>query len=253
MGVWGTSIFSNDTACDMRDYYIELLEDGATDDTATATVLTQYQSYFADPEQATTLIIALALTQSRVGRLAPAIRDRALAAIDGGADLQLWANQSPKDLAKRTMALAKARAKIIGPQAARKRLKPPLRRTCGLSIGDVLALPLPTGPVLFRTVHIKTKRSWETPLLQQLRFDGPSIPPLEVIQNLPAANREDLFSDGSSFYAMLDPKSGGWQQANLLLVANIPPRPGDEHLLDSNDYLFWDSLPKLYADRHTGA
>jgi hypothetical protein len=34
VGVWGTDLFSDDVACDVRDHYRQLLEDGVEDDAA---------------------------------------------------------------------------------------------------------------------------------------------------------------------------------------------------------------------------
>jgi hypothetical protein len=44
-------------------------------------------------------LLALAVTQSKLDRLDSDIRDRALAVLDRGADLELWRRDSPKLLA----------------------------------------------------------------------------------------------------------------------------------------------------------
>lgn len=43
MGAWGPAIFSDDTACDIRSDYRELLEDGVDDAEATQRVISEYQ------------------------------------------------------------------------------------------------------------------------------------------------------------------------------------------------------------------
>lgn len=43
MGAWGPAIFSDDTACDIRGDYRELLEDGVDDREATQRVIDAYQ------------------------------------------------------------------------------------------------------------------------------------------------------------------------------------------------------------------
>src|SRR5262249_4771782 len=85
MGTWGTGLFSSDMARDIRDYYRERIEDGIEDTEATRLTVEKFQSYLDDPEEGTVFLIALAVTQSTIGRLDPVIRDRALAAIDSGA------------------------------------------------------------------------------------------------------------------------------------------------------------------------
>jgi len=43
LGVWGPSLFSDDVACDVRDYYRELLEDGVEDGAATGQTLEKFR------------------------------------------------------------------------------------------------------------------------------------------------------------------------------------------------------------------
>src|SRR5215470_13656360 len=145
MGTWGTDLFSDDTACDVRDEYREQIEDGVDDAEAMRATLAKFRTAFDDPECGAVCMIALAVTQSKIGRLDPGIRSQALAAIDNGADLAAWERDNPKALPKRRAVLEKARAQLIGPQPARKRLRPPRQRSCGLKAGDGLALTTPSG------------------------------------------------------------------------------------------------------------
>ena len=50
MGVWGTDLFSDDLACDIRDHYRELLEDGIEDVAATRLILEKFQAYLEESE-----------------------------------------------------------------------------------------------------------------------------------------------------------------------------------------------------------
>jgi hypothetical protein len=143
LGVWNASILGNDAACDVRDYYRELIEDGVDDGEATRKTVKKFKKWFDDPESGTATIVGFAMTQSKIGRLDPSIRDRALAVIDRGGDLHIWARDNPKQAPKRKVALEKARAQLTGLQPARKRLKAPARVVCDLVAGDVLALDLP--------------------------------------------------------------------------------------------------------------
>ncbi len=247
MGASGTGIFANDTACDVRDHYRELIEDGVDDAEATRKIIDKYQKWFDDAESGTAALVGFAVTQSKIGRLDPYVRDRAIAVIDQGGDLDVWARDSPKDLVKRKAALEKARAQLTGPQPARKRLKRPKRIVCDLVAGDVLALDLPGGPALVRTVYVQSDRYGESPTLEELEFDGPEVPPAEIIQQIPA-RIEDLseFEENARFSAMLDAKNAGWKEAGFRKVANIPTRAGDEILGDSGCGIFWSGLAMLY-------
>jgi hypothetical protein len=250
MGASGTSIFANDVACDVRGHYRELIEDGVDDAEATRKTIDKYQKWFDDPESGTAALVGFAVTQSKIGRLDPSVRDRAIALIDRGGDLDLWARDSPKDLGKRKAALEKARAQLTGPQPARKRLKPPRRVVCDLVAGDVLAFDLPGGPALVRVVYVQSGgRYGELPTLEELEFDGPVVPSAEIIQQIPARIedfRVSEFRPNARFTVMLDAKNAGWKEAGFRKVANIPARAGDEVLGDSGRGTFWSHLARLY-------
>jgi hypothetical protein len=51
VGVWGTDLFSDDLACDIRDHYRELLEDGMEDGAATRLILEKFRAYLEEPKE----------------------------------------------------------------------------------------------------------------------------------------------------------------------------------------------------------
>src|SRR5579863_1287880 len=111
MGAWGPALFSDDTACDIRDEYRELIADGLDDAEATRRILESNADAMEDEDEATVIWLALAVTQSKLGRLDPAVAGRALQIIDDGADVGRWAEEEgPKKAAQRQAALDKARA-----------------------------------------------------------------------------------------------------------------------------------------------
>jgi hypothetical protein len=99
LGVWGPSLFSDDVACDVRDCYRQLLEDGVEDGAATEQTVEKFHSYLEESDGVA--LLALAVTQSKLGRLDPDIRDRALAVLDRGADLEMWEHDNPKLVPRR--------------------------------------------------------------------------------------------------------------------------------------------------------
>jgi hypothetical protein len=91
LGAWGPSLFADDTACDVRDSYRDLIADGVDDAGATRQVLSLWSDTASgDPDEAVVVWVALAVTQSKLGRLDPAVAGRALELIDGGGDLDRW-------------------------------------------------------------------------------------------------------------------------------------------------------------------
>jgi hypothetical protein len=231
VGVWGTDLFSDDLACDIRDHYRELLEDGIEDGAATRLILEKYRAHLEESEGIA--LLAFAVTQSKVGRLDPDIRDRALTILDSGADLEVWEREHPKLLLKRRAVLEKARAQLTGPQPPRRRLRPPKRISSGLAAGDVLALALPQRVALLRVVRIRAHRLGETPVLEELDFKGTDVPPGDVLERLDPKVKNPIalvhvLSPDSRFFAFVAERID-WQRAGFRKVQTISARAGDEH------------------------
>jgi len=254
MGVWGAALFSNDLACDIRDHYRELIEDGVDDAEATRLTTAKYQAFLDDPEEGTVALLALAVTQSKIGRLDPVIRDRALATIERGGDLSVWTLENPKLLSKRKQVLAKVREQLTGPQPARARLKQPARPVCGLAAGDVLALDLPGGPALLRIVRVHVHRKGETPSLEELQYSGTELPSAEKLEQLEAKVQDSIamMSPDGRLLALPDPNNAGWREAGFRKVATIPQRAGDSESATPSFGTRWSNLVARYQKRRTG-
>jgi hypothetical protein len=248
VGVWGADLFSDDVTCDIRDHYRQLLEDSVEDRAATRMTLEKFGPYLKEPDGVA--LIALAVTQSKLGRLEPEVRDRALAIIDAGADLAVWKREHPKLLPKRRVVLEKARAQLSGPQPARRRLRPPKRALSGLAAGDVLAFALPRRLVLLRVVRVRTHRRGETPVLEELDFDGTEVPAREALARLgprindPASVVHPLSSDTRIFAFVM--QRIDWQDAGFRKVETVPSRAGDDQAALPHSGISWAELAKSY-------
>ena len=133
MGAWGPAIFSDDLAADVRVDGFESCLQGpgpTTDEEATRRVIDSYRDL--DEEEEPTLWLALAATQSSLGRLDEEVKRRALSVIDDGRGLEPWGEAGLKDLEKRKTALAKLRDQLVGPQPPRKTLRRPWRHATDL-------------------------------------------------------------------------------------------------------------------------
>jgi hypothetical protein len=87
MGVWGTALFSDDTACGVRDSCVDLVGDGLTGPEATKALLRGCYSALNDPDESPVFWLALAVTQWRCGRQESHVLQQALNVIDSGSDL----------------------------------------------------------------------------------------------------------------------------------------------------------------------
>lgn len=62
MGTFGTAIFSDDFACDIRDEFKELIGDGMTSEQATQTLTKSYSASLNDSDEASVFWLSLAAT-----------------------------------------------------------------------------------------------------------------------------------------------------------------------------------------------
>jgi hypothetical protein len=251
LGVWGTDLFSDDLACDLRDHYRELLEDGTEDGDATRRTLEKFRAYLVESEGIA--LLAFAVTQSKLGRLDPDIRDQALAVLDGGADLEVWESENPKLLPKRRAVLEKARGQLTGPQPPRRRLRPPKRISSGLAAGDVLALALPRRVALLRVVRVRPHRLGESPVLEELDFTGSELPSLDAIERLGPKVQDPIamvhaLSPDTRFFAFVMERID-WQRAGFRKVQTISARAGDEEAPLPSVGISWAQLAERYRLR----
>lgn len=125
MGSWGTGIFEDDFASDMRDLYEELVAVQFSDEA----IFAEMQQAFGRAEgiEESTFWIALALLQHKFGRLEESVKGQALHFIDSGRALQDWAELTEEGdpaVASRNKQLLKARAAIVSVQPKRKTRRP---------------------------------------------------------------------------------------------------------------------------------
>lgn len=236
MGAWGPALFSDDVGCDVRDEYRALIEDGLDDDAATRRILGSYAEALGDADDGPVVWLALAVTQSKIGRLDPAVAKRALRIIASGEGMSRWRELGHKEEAKRTAALEKARAQITGPQPPRRRLRPPWRHITSLQPGDALSYRTLTGTcLLFRVARIEASRFSVAPILVLLDHAAPSIPKIRKIAKIrdrpePPRNYSSLHQPWgkTSFHIMVCRKSDpDHVAAGFPVVGSIGPRAGD--------------------------
>lgn len=230
MGTWGTAIFSDDLASDIRATYRELLEDQVPDGDATRTVIESYRDLDADEEHL--LWLALAAAQTQVGRLDDEVKTRALEVIDEGRGLELWAEAGPKQLAKRKAVLIKLREQLVGPQPARKTVRRPWRHETDLRAGDLLSFTASSGQLaLLRVARIDDHRLGAAPIVARLDFRGRSIPGERRLRRLKVSERDAVLGLRRPLLyrvARHRKKDPDWRDAGFVLAARLSRQSGDE-------------------------
>lgn len=136
MGMWGSELYQNDTALDVKDEFEELYNAGNPVQTITDKLTEEYKSIMGDAEEEPLFWWALADTQWKLGVLMPGIKEKALYWIEKGRD-------TPQN---RSMDMSDLRAKLLSPQPPVK--KPRKKRTykCQWKLGDVFAYRLESDP-----------------------------------------------------------------------------------------------------------
>jgi len=139
LGAWGTAIFSDDSASDVRDEWREAILDGLSPEDATQRLLETFDDYLEEADTERLFWMALAAAQMETGRLLPDVCNRALAIIDGGGDVDRWREDGDESLARqRARVLERLAAKLRGPQPKPKRLRRPVALSVPLEVGDVV-------------------------------------------------------------------------------------------------------------------
>jgi hypothetical protein len=184
MGAWGTALFSDDTAADVRDGYRDLIGDGFTSPQATDALLKEWGDALGDLDEASVFWLALASSQWQCGRLESRVKSKALKIIEEGSDLRRW-RDNPKLLKKREAVLAKLQAQLLSPQPPEKKISKRYRNTCDWEVGEVIGYRLLSRKqFLFRVIGFHTDKGGTSPVCEMLDWAGAELPSEEVVKGL---------------------------------------------------------------------
>jgi hypothetical protein len=138
MGSWGVGLYANDSTCDVRDSYFNLLQEGLSNAEAYEKILEQYREYIGDQDEPL-FWFSLAETQWKTGRLLPEVRDKALYWIDKGGGMELW-EESNNGGAGWKKTLQNLKLKLLSPMPSEKKICKPQKVNNNLwNINDVYA------------------------------------------------------------------------------------------------------------------
>lgn len=126
MGAWGTAIFSDDFACDVRNDYQDQLIAGKTKEEASQEIIRKYVPEINGTVDEPVFWFALALAQWQKGRLLNDVKEKAIEFIDKGSDLESWNTAgNEKNYKKRKQVLTKLRDTLLSPMPPEKKIKKP--------------------------------------------------------------------------------------------------------------------------------
>jgi hypothetical protein len=198
MGAWGTALFADDVACDVRDAYRDLLGEGHSGPQATRRLLRDFREEIRDHDDEPVFWLALAATQWQLGRLEDKVKAKALKLLESGTALKRW---SERDVDGRTRqrkaALDKLQKQLKSIQPAEKKLRKPRQPfidTVAWPVGGIFAYRLGSGKyVLFHVVDCRTYApggSYET-VFAVLDWIGKRLISPERAQKLAFKNKRD--------------------------------------------------------------
>lgn len=201
MGAWGTGLFSDDVACDVRAQFRDQLEEGVSVAAATKRILAEWSEALDDVEDGPVIWLALASLQWDRGAVQARVKSKAIKLIDSGADLERWRNDGDsRQVAARRGMLRKLRQKLESPQpearapsakaksaksSAPKRKKPVPKVEWNL--GEVVAYRLKSKDwILLHIVAVNEarKREDDSPEFAVLDWQGQEFPSEKEIRKL---------------------------------------------------------------------
>ena len=97
MGAWGTSLYANDSAGDIRGDYLDKLKRGKTNEEATKE-LVEANANTGDVEEEPLFWFALADTQWNYGRLLPEVKEKALLYLSQSKEWERWKESGQEKL-----------------------------------------------------------------------------------------------------------------------------------------------------------
>ena len=119
MGTWGTGIFQNDVADNVKTVYVSKLKIGKSDEEAVEELIAENTELLSDNEDTLDFWLALSSVMYDHGRLNEKVKSKALALIGSNDDSERW---TEKEYIKRKSELEKLKAKLCSEMPARKKV-----------------------------------------------------------------------------------------------------------------------------------
>ena len=160
MGTSGTSLYSDDTACGVRDEFLQLLAQLRDPARATASLVQSWNAQLADIDEGPVFWLALAETQWKYGCLEQTVKAKAILVIDEDQDLHRWEGA---DLKRRRVTLVALKEKLLSQQP--KLRLPKARRAIELPSLKVLS---PNGLALATAYPLASDTHPNSPKMQVL-------------------------------------------------------------------------------------
>lgn len=240
MGIWGTSLYNDDTACDVRDDYKDILGDGISEPEATECLIDQWKSELSDPDIASVFWLALADVQWNLGRLQDRVKQEAFLVIENGSDLVRWLSDK-KLLRKRKTVLESLRQKLESPQPSEKRIRKRYIDSTNWNLGDVYSFRLQSGKlVLLHVIGFHQDKGGRGPVCEILEWIGEKVPDKITMERM-GYKFAKLPSQHLCQFLFSSLSAKDYQRGKVVLVAtDVEPK----QKLGGYSVILWHSVDK---------
>lgn len=185
MGTWGTALFSDDLARDLRDDFRELCGNGLTPEEATKRLIAEFQESVRDADEGPVFWLALAAVQWQTGRVVKSVSENALAAIDDGMDLKRWSADTSL-LAKRRGVLQRLRDQLTSPPPPPRKLPRIRKQASEWEVGELVSYRLASNRLIVcRAIGHHEDKGGRTTICEMLDWIGTQIPSADNLARLP--------------------------------------------------------------------
>ena len=174
MGTWGTALYSDDIASDLRDEFRDLIGDGLSATEAVDRLLVDYSP--DDPDIEPVFWLALADIQWKLGRLEERTKANALNIIENGKDLARWSDS--KLIAKRRVVLEKLKIELALPPPIPKKVPKRYIEANDWEIGEIVGFQLGVTRrwVLLRVIGHHIDNGGRFAVCELLDWTGEALP-----------------------------------------------------------------------------
>ena len=256
MGAWGTSLYSNDTACDVRGDYVDKLKRGKKNEEAIQELIGEYRDIMGDIEEEPLFWYAIADTLWNYGRLIPEIKEKALFYLEQKEEMERWKESGRKQVDAWRKTLDLLRIKLETPQPEEKKVTKYRFFQCKWGLGDVIVYRFSSDYskekgfegkyTAFRKV---SEASWWpghiVPVVQIYKWMGNSIPSISQLNTTQILSPyfpsflEKTNQDMERLIKLVSESEKAIPRKNLTLIGNLP---GDD-LIPFLGHKYWTGYP----------
>ena len=175
MGTWGTALYSDDLAADLRSDLRDLFAEGLSAEDAVARLSREYESSIRDADESCVFWLAVADAAWRLGRPSDRATAQALRVVDDGADLRRWPD--PKDRAKRSAVLHQLASRLQSAPPSAKRIAKRHVAANDWEVGELVAYRLISDAwTLFRVIGHHADKGGRHAVCEPLCWTGAEPP-----------------------------------------------------------------------------